>query len=105
MKTIHSYGIVMVKRVGWDGYQGISRAGPIVLARVMESQVWHLPACSVTVGGGLRKTTMASIHLSVWKKAVSQPCLDTRHFGSSLYATGAFQASALVLELRGCESE
>ena len=29
----------------------------------------------------------------------------TSHFSSSLYATGAFQAATLVLELRGSESE
>ena len=31
--------------------------------------------------------------------------LDARHFISSLYATGAFQAATLVLELRESESE
>ena len=45
------------------------------------------------VGGGLRKGTMASA------------CLDARHFSFSQYAAGAFQATTLVLELRGSESE
>ena len=32
-------------------------------------------------------------------------CFDGRHFSSSLYATGAFQAVILLLELRASESE
>ena len=55
---------------------GISKVGQRVLARLMESQIWHQLASSV--GGEYRKGTMAS------------PCLDARHFGSSPYATGAF---------------
>ena len=46
-----------------------------------------------SVVGGFRKGTMAS------------SLLDARHFSFSLYATGAFQAAILVLELRGSESE
>ena len=46
-----------------------------------------------SVWGGFRKRTVASDHL------------DARHFSSSLYVTGAFQASAQVMELRGSESE
>ena len=46
-----------------------------------------------SVERGFRKGTMASA------------LLDARHFGFSLYATGAFQAAVLVLELRGSESE
>ena len=45
------------------------------------------------VGGGLRKGTMASA------------CLDARHFSFSQYATGAFQAATLVLEIIGSEAE
>ena len=53
--------------------QGISRARKTVLARLMESQIWHLPAVSVALlGGMLRKGTIASAHLSVWEKAVLQ---------------------------------
>ena len=52
----------------------------------MESQLWHQLASSV--GGRLGKGTMASAYL------------DARHFSSSLYATSAFQAANLVLELR-----
>ena len=90
--TIH-----MEKRLGW-AYKlgeteslGISNSGQIVLARLMESQIWHQLARSV--GGGFRKETMASARL------------DTRHFSFSPYATGAFQAATLLLELRGSKSE
>ena len=58
----------MEKQLGWVynlggvEFQGISRAGKIVLARLIESQIWHKLASSV--GGG----TMAS------------SSLDARHF-------------------------
>ena len=50
------------------------------------------PACCLC-GGGFAKGTTASAHL------------DARHFSSSLYTTGAFQAATLVVELRGSVSE
>ena len=69
----------------------ISKVGQTVLARLMESLIWHqLASC---VGGGFRKGTMTSARF------------DARHFSSSLCATGAFQAATLVLELRGSDSE
>ena len=43
--------------------------------------------------GRVQKRVMASVHL------------DSRHFTSSPYATGVFQAATPVLELRGSESE
>ena len=49
------------------GSQGITRAGKSVIARLMETLIWHLPAGSV--GGGLSKGTMASASTSVWEKA------------------------------------
>ena len=70
---------------------GISKAGQTMLAKLMETQIWHQLASSV--GGGFRKGTMASA------------CLDARHFSLSLYTTGAFQAATAVLELRGSDSE
>ena len=70
---------------------GISKVHQRVLARLVESQIWHQPASSVE--GGFRKGTMASAYP------------DARHFNSSLYATGAFQTATLVVELRGSESE
>ena len=64
----------------------ISKVGQTVLARLMESQIWHQLASSM--GGGFRNGTIASVHL------------DTRQFSFSLLATGAFQAATPVLELR-----
>ena len=75
----------MEKQCGWacklGGVEslGISKAGQTVLARLMESQIWHQLA--VSVGGGFRKGTMVSAHL------------DARHFIFSLCATGAFLAA------------
>ena len=87
----------MEKQLGWalklggTKSQDISKAGQTVLARLMESQIWHLLAGSV--GVGFRRGTMTSARL------------DARQFSFSLFATGAFQAATLVLELRRSESE
>ena len=78
-------------KLGWAEFLGLCKAGQTVLAKFMESQIWHQLASSV--GGRFRKGTMASAHL------------DARYFSSSLYAIGAFQAATPVLELRGSESE
>ena len=83
------------KQLGWahklrgEESPGISKEGQTLLARLMESQIWHQLAGSV--GEGFRKMTSAR--------------LDARPFSFSQYATGAFQAAAPVLELRGSESE
>ena len=69
---------------------GVFNVGQTVLARLLESQIWHQLASSV---GGEFKRTMDSA------------CLDARHFSFFLYAMDAFQAATLVLELRGSESE
>ena len=82
--------------INWVGQSlwGLSKEGQAVLARLVESQIWHELAVSVALWvGQFRKGTKALAHL------------DARHFSSSLYATGAFQAASLVLELRGSESE
>ena len=90
--TIH-----MEKQLGWahklGGVEslGSSNVGQTVLARLMESQIWHQLAGSVR--GGFRKGKMSSA------------CLGARHFSFSLYTTGALQAATLVLELGGSESE
>ena len=78
-------------KLGGEESLGISKVGQTVLARLMESQIWHHLASSV--GGGFRKGTMPSVRL------------DVRHFSFSLYTTCAFQAATLVLELRESESE
>ena len=79
----------MEKQLGWSCK--LDEVGHTVLARLMESQIWHQPIGSV--GGRLSKGTMAS------------PCPNARHFSLSIYTTGAFQAATPVLELRGSESE
>ena len=87
----------MEKQLRWahklDGTEtlGISKVVQTVLARLMESQIWHQLASST--GRGFREGTMASA------------LLDARHFSSSLCTTGAFQAVNLVLEHRGNKSE
>ena len=97
MKHESRPAIHMEKQLGWahklGGTEslGISNAGQTLLARLMESQIWHQLATSVW--GGFRKGTMAS----------ARP--DARHFSSSLYATVAFRAAPLVLELRQSESK
>ena len=63
----------------------------MALARLMESQILHQLAGSVEEG--FSKGTMASA------------LLDATHLSFSLCTTGALQAAALVLELRGRETE
>ena len=97
MKHEPRAAIHMEKQLGWihklSGAEslGISKAGQTVLAKLVQSQIWHQIAGSV--GGGFRKGTMASA------------LLDARYFHFSPYATGALQAANLVLALRGSESE
>ena len=68
-----------IRKRSLDGPESleISKAGQAVLARLMESQIWHRLASSVE--GVFRKGTMAS------------PCLDARHFSFSLYTTVPFK--------------
>ena len=69
--------------------------GHMLLARLMESQIWH-PTGSVALS--------AFAFLS-GRKLSSSSYLDASHFSYSLYATGAFKAATSVLELRGIEAE
>ena len=71
---------------------GISKAGQTMLAKLMETQIWHQLASSV--GAGFRKGTVASAYLDASLSS-----------SFSQYVTGVFQAATLVLELRGSESE
>ena len=57
-----------------------------------------------SVGGEGSKKGQWSTFLS-GERLFPSSCLDARHFSFSQYATGAFQAAALVLDLRGSESE
>ena len=93
--------------VSWVGYSlrdlhggasGVSQVDGV-------SDVVPTSQLSGSVGRGFRKGTLASSHLSVWRTLFPRSCLDARHFSSSLYASGAFQAATLVLELKGNESE
>ena len=52
------------------GSQGVIRVGQTVIARLIETQIWHPPARSVV--RILRKETVASVSTSVWKKVVPQ---------------------------------
>lgn len=54
---------------GWVESQGITKAGRTVLAKLMETQAWHLPAHLGWVRGGLNKVKMASASTFVWEKA------------------------------------
>ena len=67
-----------------------------------------VPSCQVcgSVGGKCpgRGQWLLPAFLSGRKLSLSS-YLDARHFSSSLYVTGTFQAATLVLELRGSESE
>ena len=61
--TGYSYGkasgnALRVPKLGGAGSQGITRAGRTVIIRLVETPIWCQPASSV--GGGLRKGTMAS---------------------------------------------
>ena len=80
--------------------------GPIVLARLMESQIWHPPASSVALWEESSEKGQWPLPAFLFgRKLPLSSCLDARHFRSSLYAIGSFQAATLVLELRRSESE
>ena len=85
---------------------GISRAGQTLLARLMETQIRHLPAGSVALlRGEFTKGTVASACLLSGRKLSPSSCLDIRYFSFSIYATGAFQPATSVQEIRRSESE
>ena len=69
---------------------------------------WYPPAGSVAVwgrGDGSEKEQWPLPTFMSGRKLSPSSCPDARHFSSSLYDTGAFQAATLVLELRGSKSE
>ena len=79
--TIHmEKQLGLAHKLGGMESLGISKTGQTVLARLMESQIWHQPVSYVE--GGFRKGTMASAHLSVRKNAVPQlsPWCQTLQF-------------------------
>ena len=53
-------------QVGWGGVSGKYQSQGTVLARLMEYQIWCLPAGSVR--GGVSNGTMVSASNSLWEK-------------------------------------
>ena len=62
------------------------------------------PACHSVVGGPI-KETMASTSTSVWYKVVPPSLTLMPDNSVPFHISGAFQAAALVLELRGNDSK
>ena len=98
-------GVGVVCKFGGTESLGISRAGQTVLAMLMELQIWHLPAsCLALWGEGSEKGKWPLPTFLSGRKLSLRSCLDARHFGSSPYATGTFQAATPMQEFRGSES-
>ena len=97
----------MTHKLGGAEPQGISRMGQTVLvSQVDGSKIWLPPSSSVALWGEASEKEQWSLLLDLSKRKPSRSShLDARYFSSSLYATGAFQAATLVLELRGSECE
>ena len=71
-----------------------------VLVRLMETQIWHLPASACWVRGGINKYTIGSSSTSVWEKAAPPAfVLKPNNPVSSLMSL----AAAPALELRVSE--
>ena len=81
--------------VAWGRVSGDLQGRSNSVSQVDGVSDMALPASSVIL----------SAFLSGRKLSPSCGLDATSHFSSSLYATGAFQAATLVLELRGSESE
>ena len=75
-----------------------------MLARLMESQIWHIPALWLCGEASEEGQRPLPAFLSGRKLSPSS-CLDATHFSPSLCATGIFQDATPVMELRGSESE
>ena len=77
-----------------------------MLVKLMESQIRHPPAASIAVFGEESEKGQWPLPTFLFERKLSSSShLDARHFTSSLYNTGAFQAAAPDLELRGSVSE
>ena len=73
--------------------QESSRAEQTVLVRLMESQIWHLPAVSVSLWGeGSQKGQWSLPTFLSGRKLSPSSHLDSRHFSSYPFATSDFQA-------------
>ena len=101
-----SWLTVWTHKLGITKSQRISRVEQTVLARLMDSHIWHPPASSVALlGVGSEMGQWPLLAFLSGRKLSPSSCLDARHFSSFLYATSAFQAAILVLELRVSESK
>ena len=86
--------------------QGVSRPGKRVLAKLMASQIYTLPAGSLALWGEhLQQKELLLSAFLFGRKLFSRFHLHARHCISFLYDTGAFQAMTLVLGFRGIEFE
>lgn len=61
---------------GWGRVSGNHQVG-VMLASLMETQIWHLPASVHRERGGLNKETMTSASTSIWEK-VAPPALSLK---------------------------
>ena len=69
------------------------------------SDIAHVSWLCGSVGEGLEKGQWPLPTFLPGRKLSPSSHFDARYLISSFYAAGAFQAAALVLELRGSESE
>ena len=92
----HSYGKDSIYRLGgpisWvEQSLRVSPCHGKLLARLMEFQIWYLPASSVALwGDGPKKEQWPLPTFLSGRKLSPSSSLEARHFSSSLYATGAF---------------
>ena len=90
--------------IGLDGVSGNCQGRHMVLTRLMETQIWCLPASACWVWGGLNKNNGLRQHLCLIEIYSTSPCPETRQFISTHYVTYAFQAAAPEMELIVSES-
>ena len=94
--------------ISWVGQVslGISKLHQTVLARLMESQIRHPHSGSGALSGEGSEKGRWPLSAFLSGRGLSPSShLHSRHFTSSLYATGIFQAATLVLEIIESESE
>ena len=82
-------------KLGRAGSQGITRAEQTVLAKLMETQIWLMPADSVGGKWSQKRNNSLFQHFHLWES-----CPSSLHpeASSSMYVPGTFQAAAPVLE-------
>ena len=80
--------------MGGTESQGTSRVRQTLLARLMESQIWHSPALSVVLLEEVQQRDNGlclPFCLGERRKLSPSSCHNARHFSSFLYATDAIQ--------------